>query len=432
MNKIKTTRKKANLKKQFLHNHLRGNYMKSFTKAALASAISASLFTGTAFAEEKSLVEALADGKASVNLRFRVEDVDVEGTDGATATTLRTRLNYATGSYNGFSGFIEFDQVSEIFEVDYNTGPGGASFPGKAAVADPEGTDLNQSYIQYKNGGSTVKYGRQRILLDNQRFVGGVGWRQNEQTYDALSYSNTSVENLKLFGAYVYNVNRIFGDDRSPAGDNPTSTYLLNANYKFADVGSLTAYAYLLDHEVLTHFSTNTYGLRFAGSKSGFSYSVDYASQSDAGDNAADYSASFMAVEGGYNFKPVNVKAGYQVLGADGEDGYFVTPLATLHAFQGWSDAFLNGGRGNIMGGIQDIYASIGGKFGPVAVSGVYHQYSSDDSDASGMDDLGSEIGFVVKGKAGPVGLLAKYADYSADDFGADTSKLWLMATLSF
>lgn len=406
--------------------------MKTFSKAVLASAISASMFSGSAFAEEKSFVEALADGKAGVELRFRVEDVSVDGLDGVTATTIRTRLNYATGSVSGFSGFIEFDQVSEVFEVDYNTGPGGASFPGKADVSDPEGTDLNQSYIQYTNGGSTIKYGRQRILLDNQRFVGGVGWRQNEQTYDGLSFSNTSVENLKLFGAYVYNVNRIFGDNRSPAGDNPTSTYLLNANYKFGDVGSLTAYAYMLDHEVLTHFSTNTYGLRFAGAASDFSYSVDFATQSDAGDNAADYSASFMAVEGAYKFKPVTVTAGYQVLGADGSDGYFVTPLATLHAFQGWSDVFLNGGRGNIAGGIQDLYASVGGKVGPVTLAGVYHQYSSDDSDASGMEDLGSELGFVVKGKAGPVGLLAKYSDYSADDFAADTSKLWLMATLSF
>ncbi len=404
--------------------------MKNLQKTLLATAISAVLFSANSVAEEeKTIMEALKESTASLSFRYRFEDVEQDGTDGATANTLLTRLNFTTGTYNGFNGFIEFDQVSELIEVDYNTGPGGPTFPGSATIADPEGTDLNQAFLQYKANDTVVRYGRQRIVLDNQRFIGGVAWRQNEQTYDAFSVKNTSVEDLTLFGAYVYNVNRIFGDDRSPAGDNASTTFLLNANYKFGKAGSLTAYGYLIDNEDLVQYSTDTYGLRFAGSSEGFGYSVEYATQSSAADNPADYTADFMELEGSYNFKPIKVTAGYQVLGSDESNGQFITPLATLHKFQGWSDKFLGGGTGNIAGGIQDMYASVGGKFGKVSGSVVYHAYTSDDSDVSGFDDLGSEIGLVLKGKVGPIDLLFKASDYSADEFATDTTKIWLMAS---
>jgi len=411
-------------------------FNKKILATTVATALTAGSMSGVVQAEEKSFMEALKDGKASLSFRLRVEDVEVSPATGgsvdATATTLKTRLNYATGAYNGLSGFIEFDQVSEMFEVEYNTGPGGTAYPGKATVADPEGTDLNQAFVQYKVDGNTTKYGRQRIVLDDQRFVGGVAWRQNEQTYDSVSYTGV-FGSLKLFGAYVYNVNRVFGDDRA-SGDHDQATGILNVNYKVSDAASITGYYYAIDNEVaaFSHYSSDTLGLRFTGKSGIFGYSAEYASQTDGGDNAKDYSASFLAVEGSVTAKPVTFTLGYQNLGADGSDGFFVTPLATLHKFQGWADVFLGGGTGNVAGGIQDTYLKVGGKFGGVKAAVVYHQFGSDDAAAAGgIDDYGTEVGLVVGGKVGPVGLTAKYADYSADDFASDTQKVWLMATLA-
>ena len=64
----------------------------------------------------------------------------------------------------------------------------------RPVVADPTGTDVNQALILYRGIDSTlIRAGRQRINLDNQRFVGAVGWRQNDQTYDGISLSNTSL-----------------------------------------------------------------------------------------------------------------------------------------------------------------------------------------------------------------------------------------------
>lgn len=382
----------------------------------------------------KSFVDSIKDGKATVDFRLRVEDVSQEspGSDlEATATTLRTRLTFETGRYLGFGGLIEFDSVSELDEVDYNAGPGRPVFPGAATILDPEGEDLNQAYISYANSSTTVKYGRQRILLDNQRFVGGVGWRQNEQTYDAFSINNTSIEKLNVFYAYIHNVNRIFGDDVA-AGDQDMATHLLNAKYDLGTVGSLTGYKYLIDNESAPDFSSDTTGIRFTGKTGNFGYTAELASQSDAGDNPAGYSASYGLLEGSLALAPITLKAGYELLGSDGSAGQFITPLATLHAFQGWGDVFLGGGSGNIPGGIEDLYASLSGKMGPVTATIVYHQLGSDDSSVLGTNDLGSEIGVALSGKAGPVGLLMKFADYSADEFGADTTKFWVMASIVF
>lgn len=56
----------------------------------------------------------------------------------------------------------------------------------RPAVIDPAGVELNQLWLAWKGerGGATL--GRQRLQLDNQRWVGNSGWRQNEQTFDAL------------------------------------------------------------------------------------------------------------------------------------------------------------------------------------------------------------------------------------------------------
>ena len=388
---------------------------KVLTPTLLAAAVAATSLPATA---ADSINEALKAGDVTLSLRSRFEQVDADGSDKQDLVSLKTRLTYKSAAYNGFSTLIEMDDVTHLSDFE-------------GGVADPEGTEVNQAYIQLVAGDTTVKYGRQRILLDNQRFVGGVGFRQNEQTYDGISITNKSLPDTTLFLANIDNVNRIFGED-SPIGDHENDTYLLNAKYTGLDAGALSVYAYLIDNDNATHFSTNTYGLRFAGKSGDLGYALEYATQSDAGDNAASYDADYILAEGSYKVGKVTLKAGYEVLGADGSDGQFITPLATLHKFQGWNDKFLGGGTGNITGGIEDIYASAGTKIGGVKLSVVYHQLSSDDSSASGMDDLGSEYGLVVAKKFGPVGMSVKYSAYNADDYSVDTDKLWITAQAKF
>jgi len=383
---------------------------KTLLAAAIAASVSVPAFSG------ETVTEALKEGDVTLSFRTRFEEVDVDGADKVDLTSIKTRLTYKSAAYSGFSALIELDDVTHIGDEE-------------GGVADPEGTEVNQAYLQYAFGDTTVKYGRQRILLDNQRFVGGVGFRQNEQTYDGISITNKSLPDTTVFLANINNVNRIFGED-DVRGDNENDTYLLNFKYTGLEAGSLSAYAYLIDNENLAHFSSDTYGLRFAGKTGALGYTLEYATQSDAGDNPNSYDADYFLAEGSYKVGAVTLKAGYELLGADGTDGQFITPLATLHKFQGWTDTFLGGGTGNIAGGIEDVYASVGTQISGVKVAVVYHQLSSDDSDT--LDDLGSEYGFVVAKKFGPLGLSLKYSAYDADDFSVDKDKLWLTAEAKF
>ena len=414
-------------------------------KKSLSSAVSLGLFAAaaqTTFAAE-SITEALSQGEAHLNLRLRyesvAEDVAAGGNKTGDALTLKTRVNYKTDGFKGFSGFVEFDDVSN-FAGDSNDSVNGQV--SESLIADPVGSEVNQAFISYSNWNSEFKYGRQRLTYDNHRFVGHVGWRQNEQTYDAFTAANSSVENLKLNYAHIANVNRIFGE-ASAVGDTEMGSHLLNASYTLP-AGTVTGYAYLLETDDnfagFKRMDTDTYGIRWQGVVGDLAYNVEYASQESAGNNPADYSSDYMLVEANYKLAPLTLGLGYEALGAD-KDGFFITPLATLFKFQGWTDMFLNKGLGNISEGINDTYFTVGGAALGVNWLLAYHSFESEQNNAAGDSDLGSELGAMVTKSWGPYSAELRYASYSAGDSTAfnggglsltDTEKVWLTLSANF
>ncbi len=393
--------------------------MTSYKSLALALAIAAA---STPVMAAGSLEQALKDSKAQLHLRLRYENVEQQGLQDADALTLKSRLTFTTGTYKGFSGLLEMDDTTAITRVDYNDGTG--INPERAAIPDPEGTEINQSWLAYSNFDTVFKYGRQRILLDNQRFVGGVGWRQNEQTYDGFTITNQSPADTRLFYAYITNVNRIFGEQVA-TGDHKQKTHLLNAHYSGFGAGKLSAYAYLIDNQDAAALSSDTYGVRWQGKvNDAFSYNLEYAQQRDAGDNPLSYTADYALLEAIVTLQKWQLTAGYELLGSDDGTAAFSTPLATLHLFQGWSDKFLT----TPANGIEDAYVKLGTKLGSVNVALAYHQLQANE----GSLDYGSEINLVASTKIGIVDVMAKYADYQADDFATDTRKFWLMFATTF
>jgi len=394
----------------------------------LTAAICGLLQIGQSATAADSLADAFKNGKTDISFRYRLENVDQDGFDeDATASTLRTRLNFKTEAYNGFTFFIEADNVMEVFADDYNSGagnsPGNTEYP---VIADPQGTEINQAWFNYDfSEGNGVKLGRQRILLDNQRFVGGVGWRQNEQTYDAVS-GTFNLSGSKLFVAYVDNVNRIFGEDVA-AGDHDNDTYLVNWSNKIKDVGKVSAYYYDINNKDAAAFSTATYGVKFNGSRNALSYGAEIATQSDAHNNAVDYSANYWRLDAGYKFDQVTLFGGYEVLEGDANNpgSSFRTPLATLHAFNGWADKFL----GTPNDGIEDLFVGVKGAVNGYKWQAIYHDFSAEDSSR----DLGSEFDISVGKKVNDhLSLLFKTAFYDADTHASDTTKLWFMVSSKF
>ena len=137
--------------------------------------------------------------------------------------TLRSRITATSGAVHGFTVLGEVDNVTVVGSTKYNsTENGKTQYP---VVADPKGTEVNQIYLKYTMDSANGIYGRQRINYSNQRFVGGVAWRQNEQTFDGFRGNWQALENVSLDYSYSYRVHRIFGPDdgANPAefdGDN--------------------------------------------------------------------------------------------------------------------------------------------------------------------------------------------------------------------
>ncbi len=374
-----------------------------------------------------SLWEALSEGDVLLNLRARAEIVEQDGTDTAQAYTERLRLGYETGSFHGFSLLAEFEDIRSADESLYNAA-GLNGEPNKAMVFDPEDTELNQFLARYKSEYVNVVAGRQRLLLDDHRFVGNVGWRQNEQTFDAYTVSSTRIPDTSLLYSYVDDVNRIFGPDSGR--DFESDSHLLNASYSGLPVGKLTAYSYFLDFPNADANSSNSFGARLTGSQEVASdfdlrYAAAYAYQVDAANNPNDYEAHYYSAEGVIAKKGLGrLGVGYEVLGSDHGNFAFRTPLATLHKFSGWTDLFLV----TPPDGLEDVYilAGVDLPFGIQSLA-VYHFFFSEDRSR----DLGGEIDAVMsKTFADRVTVLGKLAIFHSESELPKTQKFWVQVEL--
>jgi len=384
--------------------------------------------------DAQSLAGAISSGKANVSFRYRYEMVDQDGfSEDANASTVRLRLNYKTGTFKQWSAFGEFDYVGELLLNDFNSL--GGSSPDRnqyPVVADPKGSDLNQLYLDYDPSVNTkVRIGRQRILLDNQRFVGGVGWRQNEQTYDAINFNMKAAGNTEFKYAYVNTVHRIFGNEVS-SGRHDTDAHLVHAIVNLSDAWKVTPYYYYIDNEDSPGASSGTFGARVTGSAAAgdnrLSLVAEFASQTDVANNPVSYDADYLhaaatlAMPNGLSFG-----LAYESLGGDATAPgmSFRTPLATLHAFQGWADKFL----ATPPQGVNDLFATVKFKAGKWNLTGVYHDFTAE----AGSGDWGTEFDLSAGRSLGDrYGLLLKGAFYNADQWATDTNKFWIMLTGSY
>lgn len=391
---------------------------------ALAGSCSSMVFAETA-TESNSITDALVNGKTSANVRLRYENVGQDNAlDDASALTVRTRLTYETGTVSGFSSLVEFEDSRVVAGIDEYNNTLGKNAGVNSVIADPETTELDQAYLQYKQEKFNAKVGRQVITMDNHRFVGHVGWRQDRQTFDGLTMNYQPMKGLDLKYGYLTQRNRIFAE----AKDITSSDHLINASYK-TSLGKLAGYAYLLEVDNDTDNALDTYGLSFKGGDK-FTYAVEYATQTSESAGTS-FDADYMLAELGYKFSGVGVKLGYEVLGSDDGQYGFSTPLATLHKFNGWSDQFLN----TPAEGLQDIYASVGGKLGGGKWAIAFHKFDADQASAT-VDDLGSEIDAVYsKNFTKNYSAGIKVAAYSAGDDTSgkvDTNKVWVWTSVKF
>jgi len=402
------------------------------------------------------IMGALGEIKPIVDIRARYEWVDQKGiAEDAHATTVRARLGAETGKAWNTALLVEGEFVTPInshYRSD-NSVPGYTFYP---VVADPEAYEVNRFQLTNTSiTNTTITLGRQRLILDDHRFIGNVGWRQNEATFDALRVVNKQLNNnLTVDLTYSNRVNRIYGPD-SPQGAWKGDIGLANVSYQFP-IGKLTGFGYFLHFDALPNanfpgltaaqanplnparVSTQTLGARFAGvrniSKIKLAYAASYAQQQQYGRNpTGDFHNQYYFGELAATFRQWTVTGGIETLGGDGVRG-FSTPLATLHKFQGWVDKFLTtpaNGINDQYGGVTFLTKKLP-PFETVSLSYVYHDYKS----TRLAQDYGHEHNYQIAAKWTRFTTTLKYGDYqigtpiqaipgNAGSLLNDTKKFW-------
>ena len=389
-----------------------------------ARLLPAALLSVTAFAvEPASLEEAVAAGKLSINARLRYEGVTQAGLRDANALTLRARLGYTTAAFRGWRAMAELENITAADGDAYSQAGLNAGAAGRASVGDPETTELNQAFLSYQRGGAIVSAGRQRLVLDNARFIGEGTWRQNQQTFDAITAQDRSFARTTLTYAYLNRIHRTVGD-RHPQGNWASSSHLFNAAYAGLTAGTLAGYSYLIDLPGSRANSCATFGASFSGSAviSGdvrLLHRLEIARQTDHGSSPLSYSAGYHSLELGLGVPAGSLAVGQERLGAD-RTAAFRTPIATLHAFNGWADVFTT----TPAAGLRDDYARASVNLpAAVTLNVIFHRFTLDRTGARAGDEWNAQL---IRKFGAAWTAMAKYADFRRDAPAfSNVRKLW-------
>jgi hypothetical protein len=280
-----------------------------------------------------------------------------------------------------------------------------------------------------------VVAGRQRLLYDNERWIGPSEFRQNAQSFDAVSAEAVLDPALSVRYAYLWRINRVLGNN--PGGRWHSASHLLGASTTLVPYGLTTAYAYLLDLAPVPLLSSATYGVRYEGKAPlgpfDATLEAEFARQSDYGANPRRYALTYSLFKPGIVYRKTTLSFGWEQLRGNGIAAV-QTPLATLHRHNGWADVFTTtpprGLRELQLRWLQEFsdlgplkmpkldlrfldFASAGGT-GPALHYG--HEWDGDFNVTLG----------------GPLTAGIRAARYEADRFDTDTTKVWLYVEVHY
>ncbi len=421
--------------------------------AALSSLCSVILVAPPVGAQEDTPPESVGDPilpwldnqfyKIHLDINARIELADQDTFENSEAYTLRTRAGLEIKPYYGFSAFAEVENMWSPADDEYNDGTGkDDDNEDKTLIADPENTELNRAWIQYGNQAlfdtsvsGKLKGGIQRIVWDDARFIGNVVWRQNEQTYHAgLAETNLGVEGLTGQYAYVWEVQRIWGDpgnERAKAlnrQDWDSDSSFARIHYEGLENHTFTGFIYALDFENDSPAdSSTTYGGRAYGDFEltddlGLGYTASYAFQHDSANNQEDYEAHYVWAQVDLVQSELgSIGVVYELLGSDDGEAQFRTPLATAHKFNGYADAFLDNGGPE---GLQDLFVRVSPRLPWKLKAHLdYHEFW----DADGGSWLGREFdGQITRAFNKHLTGLFKWGWFDGDNNGPDDRwRIW-------
>jgi len=389
--------------------------------------------------------------------RFEVVDKDFNGmTDANTFIQSRIRLDTKVTADDNISAFF---QLQSTPTWGFDSAVFGASDSSTNIHLNARGGDksvtIHQAYVVLGNFfGMPVdlKLGRQEIIFDGHRIVGNTGWTAGAVRHDAirLDHGNDTYGVTYVFSKASEFIGALGADDV-----NDTSWHMFHFTLKELLGGKLSAILVAtvdnlgdgagpggadLDN---TYY---TFGVRQAGSLSGFSWRVEaYYQAGDAdlcGDGSCvlpsaadtpgwDRSAYMAGVRAGYKFDVAtapSITLWFDYLSgddnlADKDINQFNTLLDTGHKYYGFMDQFLGVGNGAVAGstrglGLMDlaIKTSISPMENLLVKADIHSFYTAEDAQAGiaaipGSGVPASEVGENHLGEEVDLTLVHTYSE---------------------
>lgn len=355
------------------------------------------------------------------NVRIRHEQVDSDTfAHDAKADTARLRLGLRLQLDNGLRAYVQGNGVAAAGD-DYNSGANGRTrYP---VIADPQAGEVSQAWLGWQGSRFGVVAGRQALVFDNQRWVNDAAWRQNPQTFDAVSAVWQPATHWTVRYAWLDRVYRAatYKALSPTARERRLDTHLVNVKYTYARQ-EWVGYSYFNKDLDVPMASSATWGVRWAGKPAGagFGWQLEAARQTDYANNPQRFSHAYWLVEPAWTLAGVTARLGWEHLGGDGHTA-LQTPLTSPHVFNGWDNQFTV----IPVGGLNDRYVALGGNLAApakLAWNIAWHDFHAVRGGRYGSEwdaSVGHPLGHGIT-------ALAKVARYQADGFGRDDTKFWL------
>ncbi|MCK9189440.1 alginate export family protein [Acidithiobacillus sp.] len=394
------------------------------------------LLASTAHAD--TLTDAISGGQVNLDFRPRYEFMSQADKNNANAFTVQTLLGLASKPIAGISADLQFINVAGIVNHYNSLRNRKAAY---ALIPDPEETNVNQAYLQYAGiPALRLRAGRQEINLDDERFVGAVGFRQTPQSFDAVSVQGTALPDLTFYGAYIWRIKNILNENV------PSRIFLSEVSWTPSPLLHAQTFGYGYGnqaHSVIPGAAacflagnaqacnSTTLGVRVQGAISlgdalHLPYDLSYAKQLPYDGGSAVVNAQYYHVGAGLALPEFWLHTDYMVMGTNSQGNYgFQTPLATKHAFNGWAEVFLT----TPPEGLRSLYFTLGGELMGTQLAAIYYDFQADREGAQyGHElDLSATHVFFKHWSAG-----VQYADYRRISYGMNTEGTWVFVTAKF
>ncbi|MEL6557073.1 MAG: alginate export family protein [Bacteroidota bacterium] len=346
---------------------------------------------------QNELTSLINEGEFVFNGKLRFWHANDAAARTSQAYSFGTNFGYLSKSYKGFRIYAEGESVVALTPDLYFDGVNGLT--DRTNVTDPETLELNQMYVSYNdtlNGGTVInfKVGRQAAIVEDERFIGRVSARQDDQTFDAIYGKLLNDDKGVSFEyAYMYQVNRLIAE----VGDWRSDSHAFMLGFYKNPMARVGIFSHLLDFQDDSPGQSNqTFGITIDRSKipqdrTAVTYQTAFAYQSEYGDNPIAYDAFLINAEVGVSVPGAGVfRLGYELASSDNGVASYQFPLSTGQRLHRISDKFINPPADGLHNPYftaesRNIFWGIGGWLG-------YHTYFSEESG----DFLAHEIDVVL------------------------------------